>query len=158
MRTQASQLPPGLAQQVLSPGQGGLGHSQVIARNPTVFLQSVGNGLPQPCAAQGWEESLRLHSTTAATGRSTNLLDLAAVQDLPCMCAGSGPGSAAAPGGLPGLPGLAGMPGTRPDAGAGQGAAPGLAEPGPEDDGEAMDDEHDAMVQLLQDYLQKHTR
>ena len=92
MRTQASQLPPGLAQQVLSPGQGGLGHSQVIARNPTVFLQSVGNGLPQPCAAQGWEESLRLHSTTAATGRSTNLLDLAAVQDLPCMCAGSGPG------------------------------------------------------------------
>ena len=147
MRTQASRLPPGLTQQVLSPGQGGLGHSQVIARNPTVFLQSVGNGLPQ-----SWG------GTTAATGRSTNLLDLAAVQDLPCMCAGSGPGSAAAPGGLPGLPGLAGMPGTRPDAGAGQGAAPGLAEPGPEDDGEAMDDEHDAMVQLLQDYLQKHTR
>ena len=127
-------------------------------------MPCFGEGLPQLCAAQVWEEILSLmHSPMAASclrasGRSANLLDLAGVLSLPGTCAGSGPGSAAAPGGLPGLPGLAGMPGSRPDAGTGHGAAPGLAEPGPEDDGEAMDDEHDVMVQLLQDYLQKHTR
>ena len=83
MRTQASQPPPGLAQRGLSPGQGQRGHSQVTARSPTAckaLLMGCHSCL-QPRGGRQARASRTAPSaaTCLVSGRSDNLLDLAAV-------------------------------------------------------------------------------